>query len=228
MRKGDQNDNVLAVKALQQQLAQDPGAFAVVVAGPSGVGKTTLCRRVLDVEKDVRRCVTTTTRPPRAEEKEGVERHFVSHSEFLKMIKQGAFIEHAEVHGQLYGASLEAVYAAMKDGRVMLMDVDVQGVVTWQKALGDRCVTIFVLPPSVEKLEERLASRQTETGSEFQLRMKNAIKELRQASLCDYIIINAHLLDTVEHLRGIIQAERHRASRMQMHLSDLGLIEGID
>lgn len=219
----DQMDNTRTIKALQKRLLQDSGAFAIVVAGPSGVGKTTLCREVLKVECDVHRCVTTTTREPRNNEKEGVERHFVSHNDFKKKLGEGAFIEHAEVHGHWYGATLDAVYAAMKDGRVMLMDVDVQGVVTWQKALGERCVTVFILPPTLEKLAERLRTRQTETDSEFQLRMKNAIEELRQASLCDYIVVNDQLSSAVAQLRSIIQAERHKASRMQMYLTHLGI-----
>jgi len=221
MNLGDQKGNTLAVKALQQRLSEDPAAFAMVVAGPSGVGKTTLCQLVLEAESDVNRCVTTTTRAPRAEEKEGLQRHFVSQNEFLSMVEAGRFIEHAQVHGDWYGTTLEAVYAAMKNGRVMLMDVDVQGVVTWQKALGHKCVTVFVLPPSVDKLEQRLASRQTETELHFRLRMKNAVEELQKATLCDYIIVNDQLSDSVTHMRSIIQSVRHRALRMQNHLFHL-------
>ncbi len=221
----EKTDNTQAVQALQKRLLENPRAFAVVVAGPSGVGKTTICRKVLEAESDVYRCVTTTTRHPRPEEVEGVERHFVSEEAFCEMFDRGVFIECAEVHGHLYGATLDAVDAAMKDGHVMLMDVDVQGVATWQKALGDRCVTVFVLPPTLEMLEERLALRQTETASNFQLRMKNAIEELRQASLCDYIIVNDHLSDAVISLQTIIHAERHRSARMEAHLTQLGLIE---
>lgn len=218
-------DNTPALNALLEKLSKDLDAFAVVVAGPSGVGKTTLCREVLDTESDVRRCVTTTTRPVREGEVDGVARHFVSLDKFENMLKNGAFIEHAKVHEHFYGASLDAVYAAMKDGRVMLMDVDVQGISAWQQALGDRCVTVFILPPSLQILEERLASRQTETESTFQLRMKNAIKELHQAPLCDYIIVNDRLSDSVADLKAIIQTERHRASRMQMYLSHLGIAQ---
>lgn len=225
MRLVEKIDNTHAVEALQKRLLENPRAFAVVVAGPSGVGKTTVCRDVLKAESDVYRCVTTTTRRPRSEEKEGVERHFVSHEAFLAMLEKGAFIEYAEVHGHLYGATLDAVDVAMQDGHVMLMDVDVQGVATWQKALGERCVTVFILPPTLEKLEERLASRQTETASNFQLRMKNAIEELRQASLCDYIIVNDNLSDAVISLQTIIRAERHRTPRMQAHLDQLGFVE---
>ncbi|MBT3603613.1 MAG: guanylate kinase [Candidatus Latescibacteria bacterium] len=223
MEQATPKDNVPALKALLEKLSQDPSAFAVIVAGPSGVGKTTLCRELLKTESDAQRCVTTTTRPARMGEVDGVERHFVSLETFENMLRNGALIEHAEVHGHFYGASLDAVYAAMKDGRMMLMDVDVQGVSSWQKSLGDRCVTVFVLPPSLQILEERLASRQTETESTFQLRMKNAIEELHQAPLCDYIIVNDQLCDSVADLKAIIQTERRRASRMQAYLSHLGL-----
>jgi len=212
-----------AVTNLLDRLSQNPRAFAVIVAGPSGVGKTTVCREVLAAADDIRRCVTTTTRPPRDDEVEGVERHFVSRNEFLSKLQEGQFVEHAEVHNHLYGATLDSVFAAMDGGRVMLMDVDVQGVATWQQALGDRCVTVFVLPPTLQKLEERLTSRQSETAEAFDLRMKNAMEELRKAHLCDYIIVNDDLGDAVTRLMGIIRAERQRTSRMQQYISDLNL-----
>jgi guanylate kinase len=216
-------DNALAIEALQHRLSFEPATFALVIAGPSGVGKTTLCQELLQSETDLRRCVTTTTRPPRPEEIDGVERHFVSQEEFGDLLNKGAFIEHACVHGHLYGASFDAVFAAMKDGCTMLMDVDIQGVATWQKALGEKCVTVFILPPSLQQLEERLASRQTETETNFDLRMKNAIEELRQASLCDYIIENDQLEQSLNYLKAIVLSERHRAFRMKSRLSALGL-----
>lgn len=219
----DLKKNNSAVADLLERLSQNPRAFAVIVAGPSGVGKTTVCREVLAASDDIRRCVTTTTRPPRDDEVEGVERHFVSKVEFLAKLEAGQFIEHAEVHNHLYGATLDSVFAAMDEGRVMLMDVDVQGVATWQKALGDRCVTVFVLPPTLQKLEDRLASRQSETAEAFDLRMKNAIAELRKAHLCDYIIVNDDLDDAVARLMGIIRAERQKTSRMQKYITDLSL-----
>lgn len=223
----DRHNSNQAITDLQKKLGVDPKAFAVVVAGPSGVGKTTICRRILVQNPDIKRCVTTTTRKPRQEETEGVERHFVSAKAFQDMLAKGQFVEHAEVHGHLYGATLDAVYAAMKGGHVMLMDVDVQGVVAWKETLKDRCVTVFVLPPSLETLEKRLADRESETESHFELRMNNAIEELRQAQICDYIIVNDDLEDAVLHLQSIIDGERHKSVRMQDPLEKLGIASDI-
>lgn len=211
-----------ATQVLREKLACDPSAFAVVVAGPSGVGKTTICRRVLSTEPDVRRCVTTTTRAPRQGEMDGQDRHFVSEQTFRNMLERGEFIEYAQVHGHWYGAAVEAVQEALSDGHVMLMDVDVQGVQTWVEVLADRCVTVFVLPPSMGALSLRLSQRKSESRDIFQLRMDNAIAEMRQAASYDYLIVNEDLRCAVDDLKAIIRAERSRTRRRSLHLSELG------
>lgn len=210
-----------AGRALRQKLADDPGAFAIVVAGPSGVGKTSMCEAVLDAEADVYKCVTTTTRPKRTDEVDGVSRHFVSVDDFKIMQRRGEFVENAVVHGYLYGATFKSVGEALAGGRVMLMDVDVQGVATWQRVLEDCCVTVFVVPPSLEVLAERLAARESEAESTFNLRMENAIAELRQSNTGDFIIVNDTLENSISDLRAIIRAERRRAARMHEALSAL-------
>lgn len=212
-----------AASALHQKLADDPASFAVVVAGPSGVGKTSICQQLLDLDEGLRRCVTTTTRPKRAEEVDGVARHFVSEETFLSMLKAGAFVEQARVHGYLYGATLDAVFDALAGGQVMLMDIDVQGVQTWKQVLQTRCVTVFVLPPALNVLGERLQNRQSETHEAFQLRMDNALVEMQQAGEYDYLIVNDELDRAVEDLRAIIRAERNKTQRVQRLLSDLGI-----
>jgi len=205
-----------AGQALRQKLADDPGAFALVVAGPSGVGKTSVCEAVLDAEPQVRRCITTTTRSPRSDEVDGVSRHFVSVDAFQAKDKRGGFVESAEVHGHLYGATFDAVADALSGGQVMLMDVDVQGVATWKEVLADYCVTVFIIPPSLDVLAQRLESRQSEGESTFNLRMDNAISELSQAHLADYVVVNDILEDSIADLRAII-----RAVHMQMQLQAL-------
>ena len=212
-----------AGRALRKKLIDDPGAFAVVVAGPSGVGKTSICETILEVEVDVCKCVTTTTRPKRTDEVDGVSRHFVSVDEFETMLKRGEFIENAVVHGYLYGATFDAVGEALDKGQVMLMDVDVQGVATCQKALRDRCVTVFVVPPSLDVLAKRLAARESEVESMFNLRMENAIDELRQSNTGDFIIVNDKLENSVSDLRAIIRAGRRSTSRMNNALCALSL-----
>ena len=212
-----------STRALRQKMADDPGAFVLAVAGPSGVGKTSVCEAVLNAESQVNRCITTTTRSPRSDEVPGVARHFVSGEEFQTMHKRGDFVESAKVHGHFYGATFDAVAKALSGGQVMLMDVDVQGVATWQKVLADYCVTVFIIPPSLDVLAQRLKARQSEGESTFNLRMDNAISELSQAHLADYIVVNDVLENSIADLHAIIRAERRRAVHMQERLQGLGL-----
>lgn len=202
------------VERIRQNLSDNPAAFAVIVAGPSGVGKTSMCQEVLRADPGVRRCVTTTTRPPRDDEIEGVARHFVTVAQFEAMQKRGDFVESAKVHGHLYGATFDAVAKALNGGQVILMDVDVQGVAAWKKVLGDRCVTVFVVPPSLDVLAERLNARQSESTSAFRLRMENAVSELVQAKNSDYVVVNDKLEQAIADLLAIIHAERQRTRRM--------------
>ncbi len=202
------------VERIRQNLSDNPATFAVIVAGPSGVGKTSMCQEVLRADPGVRCCVTTTTRPPRDDEIEGVARHFVTVAQFEAMQKRGDFVESAKVHGHLYGATFDAVAKALSGGQVMLMDVDVQGVAAWKKVLGDRCVTVFVVPPSLDVLAERLNARQSESTSAFRLRMENAVSELVQAKNSDYVVVNDKLEQAIADLLAIIHAERQRTRRM--------------
>ena len=202
------------VGLIRQKLSDNPAAFAVAVAGPSGVGKTSMCQGVLRADSSVQRCVTTTTRPPREDEIQGIARHFVTVAQFEAMQKRGDFIESAEVHGHLYGATFDAVAKALCSGQVMLMDVDVQGVTAWKKVLGDRCVTVFVVPPSLDMLAKRLNARQSESASAFRLRMENAVSELVQAKNSDYVVVNDKLEQAIADVLAIIRAERRRTRRM--------------
>lgn len=213
------------LRDLRQRFQDNPGAFAVVVAGPSGAGKTSICQEVLVYDPDVRRCVTTTTRPKRSDEVDGVMRHFVSEETFADLEVQDAFVEQAIVYGFRYGATFEEVIKALFDNRVMLMDVDVQGVETWKQVLQNHCVTVFVLPPSLEELEVRLKGRQTEEETSLQIRLENAIGEMRQAGSYDYLIVNDDLDRSVADLLAIIRAERSKASRKKEALSNLGISE---
>ena len=210
---------------LRQRFRDNPWAFAIVVAGPSGAGKTSICQEVLAHDSDVRRCVTTTTRPRRSDEVDGVMRHFVSEETFADLEVQDAFVEQAIVHGFRYGATFEAVIKALSDNRVMLMDVDVQGVESWKQVLESHCVTVFVLPPSLEELEARLKGRQTEEETSLKIRLENAIGEMRQAGSYDYVIVNDDLDRSVADFLAIIRAERSKASRKKEVLPNLGISE---
>lgn len=173
-----------------------------------------MCQGVLRADPKVQRCVTTTTRPQRAGEVDGVSRHFVTVTEFEAMKARGDFVECAEVYGHHYGATFDAVARALNGGQVMLMDVDVQGVANWRAVLKDRCVTVFVLPPSVDVLAERLAVRQTEGAVAYGRRMENARFELSQAKNSDYLVVNDVLENAIADLQAIIRAEKRRTQRV--------------
>ena len=211
-----------ALSSPNEQFCVDARAFALVVSGPSGVGKTAICQALLERDGRVQPCVTTTTRARRLGEVDGVDYHFVPEADFREKLARGEFLEHAEVHGFHYGATAEAVRKAFSDGQVMLLDVDVQGAGNWRRMLGKRCVTVFVLPPSIEELRRRLEDRMTEGRASFQVRMQNARKELERASAYDFLIVNDRLEEAVLSLQYILGAERARPARMRAALAGLG------
>lgn len=210
--------------SLSERLCLEMGAFALVVSGPSGVGKTSICQALLERDGRVQPCVTTTTRARRPGEEDGVDYHFVLEADFLEKLARGEFIEHAEVHGCHYGATAEAVRKALFNGQVMLLDVDVQGAENWRRVLGERCVTVFVLPPSIEELRRRLEGRMTEARSSFQVRMQNARRELERASAYDFWVVNDSLEKAVLSLQHILGAERARPPRMREAFAGLGVV----
>jgi guanylate kinase len=178
-----------------------------VVSAPSGVGKTTLCQRLKDVLDDIRFSVSYTTRPPREGEINNVHYTFVDEEEFRSMISEGEFIEWAEVHGNFYGTSKKRVEDIINSGFDVLLDIDVQGA----KKIKDyypQSVLIFVLPPSIEALRERLLGRRTESEDVMSKRLRNAINEIKEFVNYDYVIINNVLDEAVKDLLSIIKAER--------------------
>jgi guanylate kinase len=203
-------------------LVKESKAFALVVSGPSGVGKSTLCDALEAGDDGVRSCVTTTTRARREGEVDGEHYHFVSDKAFRRLIEADELVEYAEVHGFCYGATRQAVAEVLRGDTVMLLDIDVQGAETWKRFLGDRCVRVFVLPPSIESLRRRLEGRKTEGRSSFQRRMETARRELLKAPSYDYVIVNDTLEQAVAELQAIVQAERRRPRRMEDVLCKFG------
>ena len=218
-----EENRFVMTKSLDQAppVALDTRSFVLFVAGPSGVGKTSICQRIIDNDRLVQACVTTTTRPKRSAEVDGVDYQFVSEDAFNRIVEAGEFIEWAEVHGYLYGATSEAVAKALSGGQVMLLDVDVQGIKTWKAALEDRCVTAFVVPPTIDMLKKQLEERKTEDKASFKTRMEDAQKELSEADGFDYLIVNDDLQQAISDLEAIISAERCRPRRMRNALSRL-------
>ena len=181
-----------------------------VISASSGTGKTTLARELLREDKNLVQSVSYTTRHPRPEEKSGHDYFFVTKKEFFFKMKKNGFLEWANVFGHYYGTPRKEVGDHMRNGRDILLLIDVQGAKKVKKSKPD-AVFIFLAPPSKEELLRRLYKRGTETQKEIRVRYKVAtreLKELNELSLCDYRIINRQIPVATEVLRGIIRAER--------------------
>jgi guanylate kinase len=194
----------------------------IVVSSPSGGGKGTLIRRILNEEpyiiSDLGYSVSFTTRKPREGEIEGKHYHFVSLEQFKQMQDCGEFLEWAEVHGNLYGTAHSEIKRELELGKDIILEIDVQGAATVRHKVPD-AVKIFILPPSFEVLRARLIGRGTETPEGLQLRLRNSRSEVEAFKEFDYVILNDDLNQASAQLSSIIQAERARRIR-QTHLAE--------
>jgi len=178
-----------------------------VVAAPSGTGKTTVCRRVVGSDPRVEFSVSHTTRPPRPGEREGVDYHFVDRTRFDELIDENAFLEWAEYNGHRYGTSWSAIEGPLAQGRDVLLEIEIQGAAQVRERRDDARF-IFLLPPSMKQLEERLRARGTDSAEEVERRLAVARRELEEARRFDYALINDDLERCVEELVAILRAER--------------------
>jgi guanylate kinase len=206
------------VTDLQRTTAQIENSTArgtlFVVSSPSGGGKGTLIRRVLEVVDNLSYSVSYTTRGPRPTEVNGREYFFVDQAEFEEMIADGEFLEWACVHGNYYGTSKRQIAEKTAAGLDLILEVDVQGAASVRQLLMDS-VSVFILPPSYGVLRQRLCDRGTDSPENLELRMRNAPEELKQYSSFDYVIINDEIERAVGQLASIIYAERARCSRQE-------------
>jgi guanylate kinase len=180
-----------------------------VIAAPSGSGKTTLVRRLLDSLDDIGFSVSLTTRPVRGSERDGVDYHFVTEDVFRRKVEQGEFLEWAEVHGNLYGTSRVETDIMRGSGRDVLLDVDVQGAAQVREALPD-AVTLFVLTPSFQVLEERLRGRHQDTPEVIDGRLEEARREVHHYKDFHYVLINESVEQTTELFKAVVLAQRAR------------------
>jgi guanylate kinase len=186
----------------------------IILSSPSGAGKSTLARKLMSWDDTIRFSVSATTRAPRAGEVDGREYYFRSRAEFEAMIAEGEMLEHAEVFGNFYGSPKEPVEAALRDGRDMLFDIDWQGgQQVRNSSLGKDVVSIFVLPPSIAELEDRLRARAQDSEDVIAGRMQKSRDEISHWAEYDYVLVNDDLDRTDAALRGIIEAERLRRER---------------
>ena len=181
-----------------------------VISGPSGAGKSTIIHHVMKEIPDLGYSVSHTTRQPREKEVDGQDYHFVDKQTFQRMIREGDFLEWAEVYDDLYGTSLSGLPRRLDMNMDVILDVDVQGAGNVRRKFED-AVLIFLLPPSLEVLEKRLRNRATESESGFRNRTEKALLEIRESRDYDYIVFNDELRDGVKRVVSIILAERCRS-----------------
>ena len=191
----------------------------LVISSPSGAGKTTICKKILEEVNGINLSVSVTTRKKRKDEVEGVDYFFKNDEEFILMIKNDEFIENAKVFGNYYGTLKEEVLKKIKNGVDVLVDIDWQGTRQIQKHIPEDIVKIFILPPSIKELEYRLRNRASENEEDFLKRMLEARKEISHFDEYDFIIINENINEAVSSVKSILYSERQRKSR-QLGITD--------
>jgi guanylate kinase len=192
-------------------------AFPVVLAAPSGAGKTSIARKLVESSPELVFSVSVTTRARRPGERDNVDYRFVDPGAFDEMVRKDELCEWAEVHGNRYGTPRAALEDAVSRGEHVVLDIDVQGARQLRASVPD-ALLIFVLPPSAEVLVDRLTGRATEAPAEVERRLRNARAELAAAAEFDYVVVNDQLDAAVQQVREIVRAEAHRTSRAR----DLG------
>ncbi|MEI7535316.1 MAG: guanylate kinase [Verrucomicrobiae bacterium] len=193
----------------------------VLISAPSGAGKTTLCDLLLVSQPNLTRAITCTTRAPRPGEKDGVDYHFFTAEEFLKRLHAGNFLEHATVYGNSYGILKSELLGKLRAGKDVLLNVDVQGAATIREQaatepeLKRALITIFLTPPSVTVLEERLKKRGADAESVIQKRLAVARQEISQWKNFDYLLISGSKSEDLRRATAIIESEKMRSARSQ-------------
>ncbi len=186
-----------------------------MVSAPSGAGKTTLCREAMKKLKGVAFSISYTTRPARPGEREGVDYRFVKEETFLEMVEKGEIAEWARVYDHLYGTPLPPLNQAIEKGEDLFLDIDIQGASQIKAKFPDDTVAIYVFPPSLKTLRERLTHRDTDPTPEIKKRWEKAEEEIAMYPFFHYFIVNDNLEEAVEYLANIVNAERHRINRIQ-------------
>ena len=186
--------------------------FLLVISGPSGVGKGTVLHDLMNTQKNLVYSVSATNKKKRDGEVEGVSYFYKSHEEFKNMIDEGQFLEYAHVHNNYYGTPKEFVDKKINEGKIVVLEIDVQGAVNVKKNT-ENAVFIFLAPPSLSELKNRIVGRGTETENDINLRMKNARKELEYIKYYDYLVINDHINSAINSVNEIINAEKHKVFR---------------
>jgi guanylate kinase len=202
-------------------MAKKPAPLLILISAPSGGGKTTLCELLLKARPDMTRAITCTTREPRAGEQDGIDYHFFDAGEFLKRLQAGNFLEHATVFGNSYGILKSELLGKLREGKDVLLNVDVQGAATIRERAEDEpelkaaLVTVFLTPMSIDILQERLKRRAKDAAPVIQKRLAVAKQEVAQWKNFDYLIISTSKQEDLRRMQEIVDAEKMRVTRSQ-------------
>jgi len=185
----------------------------LVMSSPSGAGKTSISRRVLEGDDALEMSVSVTTRPQRPGERDGIDYHFIDEGRFAEMVERGELLEHATVYGHAYGTPKRMVEEALSAGRDVLFDIDWQGAQQLREAAADDMVGVFILPPHIEELERRLRARAQDSEATVRYRLAQVANDVTHWAEYDYVLINHELETSVAAVRAILDAERLKRRR---------------
>lgn len=200
----------------------DRRGLMLVLSSPSGAGKTTLAKMLMQADSHIFPSVSYTTRPIRVGESNGVDYHFIDRDTFLHMIEEGAFLEFAEVFGNFYGTAKDVVERYLENGQDVIFDIDWQGHRSLRELAEDDVVSVFILPPSKKELKERLERRAQDAKETIELRLQKANSELVHWHEYDYTIVNKDLDESLKKILAILRAERLRKHRRR------GVVDFVD
>jgi guanylate kinase len=204
----------------QKKIMATTTPLLVVVSAPSGGGKTTLCQQLLGARTEMTRAITCTTREPRSGERDGVDYYFLDATNFLKRLQAGNFLEHATVYGNSYGTLKSEVLGKLRQGKEVLLNVDVQGAATIRERaqedpeLKKALVSVFLTPPSLDIVEQRLRRRASDPEAAIQKRLSVARQEISQWKNFDYLLISTSIGEDLRRMLAIIEAEKMRPIRL--------------
>ena len=186
----------------------------VVVSGPSGCGKSSIVQLLIKTRKNITMSISDTTRKIRGEEKDGIDYNFISKEKFLENIENDKYLEYATVHSHYYGTPKKNIDKLLKDGIDVILEIDIEGA----RKVKEKCpnaVFIFIMPPSMEILKERLVNRKTESKEQLVERFKNAYKEINEVTKYNYVIVNDDLNESLLKMNSILECERCRVDRIE-------------
>ncbi|MGL5634874.1 MAG: guanylate kinase [Sarcina sp.] len=197
----------------------DNRGVLIVISGPSGAGKGTICKALLEKHKEISLSVSATTRSPREGEIDGVNYHFLTKTEFETRLAENDFLEHAQVYGNYYGTPKSNVEKILESGKDVILEIDIQGALK-VKEQSKEGVFIFILPPSMEELKQRIIKRGSETPESLMTRFKSAYKEINYVSKYNYAVVNDTVETAVSKIEAILLAEKCRVDRLKETILD--------